>query len=222
MRGFAEPITVEAKNLPPGVTCDPIVIGKDVKWGTLTVTAAADAPIGDTAIEVVGSSEVKGTKLIRKARGGVIVWDTVNTPALSRMTQSIILGVREKTPFVVTAEPNEIKVKKGESFDLNVTLKRRDDMPNAVQINGAGYQLPPGLTIPTKNIDPGQTQVKITISTEKVPEGTFSFVLNADGQVPTEKDKSKNIRSLFPSNAVKLTVEPKDPPKEAPKDAPKK
>src|ERR1043165_246513 len=42
VNGHNEPITVEAKNLPKGVTCEPIIIGKDVKWGTLIISAAPD------------------------------------------------------------------------------------------------------------------------------------------------------------------------------------
>jgi len=44
MNGFDAPIAVEARNLPPGVTAEPIVIGPGMKWGTLVVTAAPDAP----------------------------------------------------------------------------------------------------------------------------------------------------------------------------------
>ncbi|HVR84658.1 MAG TPA: PPC domain-containing protein, partial [Planctomycetota bacterium] len=219
--GCSEPITVEAKNLPPGVSGDPFVIGKDVKWGTLTLQAAADAPPGDSQIEIVGTAEVKGKTLVRKARGGVIVWDTVNTPALSRMTQTIVLGVRPKAPFCITVSPAEIRVLKGETAELQVKLVRGEGMPNAVQVNGAGYQLPPGLTIPVKNIDPGQTEVKFTISTDKMPEGTFSFIVNGDGQVPSALDKGKNIRCVYPSNPVRITVEPKAPKDAAAKDAKK-
>jgi hypothetical protein len=219
--GMDEPITVEARHLPAGVTAVPFVIGKGVKWGTLSVTAAADAPVGDAAFEIVGTAEVKGKKLERKARGGVIVWDTVNTPALSRMTHSLVMAVRPSAPFALDASPSEVKVKKGESFDLKVTLRRGEGMTNAVQVNGAGYQLPPGLTIPVKSIDPGQSEVKITVATDKMPEGTFSFIVNGDGQVPSPQDKGKNIRCVYPSNPVRITVEPKEAPAAPGKDAKK-
>ncbi|HLY12649.1 MAG TPA: PPC domain-containing protein [Planctomycetota bacterium] len=207
--GLTEPITVEAKNLPPGVTADPFVIGKDLKWGTLTLQAAPEAALGDSVFEIVGTSEVKGKTLVRKARGGVIVWDTVNTPALSRMTQSIVLGVRPKAPFTLTVSPAEVRVQKGDSFELRAVLVRGEGMTAAVQVNGAGYQLPPGLTIPVKTIDAGQTEVKLSVATDKMPEGTFSFIVNGDGQVPSAADKGKNIRCVYPSNPVRIIVEPK-------------
>lgn len=208
MFGHNEPITVEAKNLPPGVTADPIVIGKDVKWGTLVVTAAPDAAPVHAEFQVIGTSEINGRKLVRKARGGTMVWDTVNTPALARVARSTMLAIRETAPFLLTASPAEITVTKGQSFDLTMSLKRSPDMPNAVQLNGAGYQLPPNMSIPVKSIDPGQTETKLTINTDKMPEGTFSFLVNGDGQVPVGKDK-KNKRCVYPSNTVKVTVQPK-------------
>lgn len=216
--GNDEPITVEAKNLPPGVTADPIVIGKGVKWGTLVVSAAADAQIGETPIEVVGTCTIKEKKLTRMARGGQIVWDTVNTPALARATRSIMLAIRDKSPFRTTVSPNEVTVKKGESFDLTVKLDRGEGMNNAVQLNGNGYDLPPQLQIPTKSIDPGQNEAKITIKVDKTNEGIYSFMINGDGQVPI---KDKNQRCVFPSNTVKLTVLPEDK-KEEKKDEKKK
>jgi len=146
--GLTDPITVEARNLPPGVSADAFVIGKDVKWGTLTLQAGPEAAVGDSVIEIVGTAEVKGKTLIRKARGGVIVWDTVNTPAISRMTQSIVLGVRPRAPFALTVSPAEIRVQKGEPFEIKAVLVRGEGMTNAVQVNGAGYTLPTGVTIP--------------------------------------------------------------------------
>ncbi len=216
INGHNDPILVEAKNLPPGVTSEPIIIGKDVKWGTLVVTAASDAPLGEHEFEVVGTSKVKfkdasgkeiEKDLARKARGGAIVWDTVNTPALARMARSLVMAVREKVPFTLTATPNEIKVKQGDPFDINVTIKRREDMPNAIQLTGAGFQLPPGMEIPVTTIEKDKTDGKVTVKTEKMKDGVWSFIIGGDGQVPAEK---KNIRCVYPSNIIKITVEPKE------------
>jgi hypothetical protein len=207
MNGFDEPITVEARNLPPGVTAEPFVIGPGMKWGTLVVTAAPDAPIGEKEIEVVGSGLRGGEQLMRKARGGVIVWDTVNTPAVSRVTRSIVLAVREKTPFAVTVAPCEFAIKPGQPIQVTVTAARREDMPSAIQLNGAGYDLPAGLTIPTVTINAGQTETKLTVSTtDKLKPGIYSLIINSESQVPNGTDKK--IRVIYPSNPIKITVGP--------------
>ena len=115
---FNDPITVEAKSLPQGVTAEPCVIGPDLKWGTLIVTAAPDAPIGESEFEIVGNAKIKikdkdgketEKTITRNGRGGTIVWDTVNTNALARMARSLVMAVREKVPFMLTAAPNAFK-----------------------------------------------------------------------------------------------------------------
>ncbi len=40
------PIRIEATDLPPGVTCEPVVIGPGKTSAPLVFTAARDAPVG--------------------------------------------------------------------------------------------------------------------------------------------------------------------------------
>jgi hypothetical protein len=205
MNGFDGPIHVEAHDLPPGVTSDPIVIGPGMKWGTLIVTAAPDAPIEEGEIKIVGTGEDGGNKLVREARGGVIVWDTVNTPAICRLTKSIMLAVREKTPFAVTASTKDSVIKSGEPINVTVTAARRADMPSAILLTGTGIDLPPGLTIPTTTINPDQTEAKVTIATtDKLKEGTYSIMINSESQVPNGTEKKTRV--IFPSNTFQITV----------------
>ncbi len=205
MNEHNEPIQVEARNLPPGVTAEPIIIGPGMKWGTLVVTAAADAPIGEGEIKIVATSLSGPQKVEREARGGTIVWDTTNTPAICRLTKSITLGVRETTPFSVTASTKDTTIKPGDPIHVTVTATRRADMPSAIQLNGNGYDLPPGLTIPTTTINPGQAEVTLTVpTTDKLREGTYSFILNSESQVPGSDNKK--IRVIYPSNPITITV----------------
>ncbi len=209
MNNFDGPITVEARNLPKGVTAEPITIGPGVKWGTLVVTAAPDAPLSEGEFEVIGTAMRGEDKLVRKARGGVIIWDTVNTPAISRVTRSIVMAVREPTPYAVTATPNQFTIKPGDPINVTVTAARRANMPSAVQLNGSGIDLPPGLTIPTTTIPPGQTETKVTIATtDKLKPGIYSFIINTESQVP---DGDKKIRCIYPSNPITITVQDKNP-----------
>ena len=211
LSGHKDPITVEARNLPPGVTVEPIVIGPGLNWGTLVASASADAPPGEAEIEVVATSEGSEGKVTHLARGGVIVWDTTNTPAISRMTRSIVLAVRDEAPFVLTAAPGQITKVQGEPLEIDVDIKRRKDMPNALQLNGSGYQLPQNLNIPAIPVPADQTKTKVKIATDQVPPGTYSFLINGEGQVPFKdaNGNSRNIRCVYPSNAVKLTIKPK-------------
>ncbi|MEJ7638168.1 MAG: hypothetical protein WKF75_09395, partial [Singulisphaera sp.] len=92
--GFSDPIRVEAADLPPGISCEPVVIGPGKTSVPLVFHAAKDAPIGHAAIRVVGKATIGGADVVREARAGGIVWATVNTPAISRLADTIVLSVR--------------------------------------------------------------------------------------------------------------------------------
>jgi hypothetical protein len=208
MNNFDGPITVEARNLPKGVTAEPITIGPGVKWGTLVVTAAPDAPLSDGEFEVIGTAMRGEEKLVRKARGGVIIWDTVNTPAISRVTRSIVMAVRETTPYAVTVTPNQLTIKPGDPINITATAARRANMPSAVLLTGSGIELPNGVTIPTTTIKEGQNDAKVAITTtDKLKPGVYSFIVNTEAQVP---DGDKKIRCIYPSNPITITVQDKN------------
>ena len=84
-------------------------------------------------------------------------------------------------------------------------------MPSPVQLNGAGIDLPPGLTIPTTTINSGQTETKLTVSTtDKLKPGIYSFIINSESQVPNGTDKKTRV--IYPSNPIKITVGPTTSP----------
>ncbi len=205
---FNGPITVTAKNLPEGVSADPIVLGPEVKWGTLILTANADAPMTESAIEIVGTAEVDGKPVERRARGGVVVWDTVNTPAISRMTRSIVVSVRDAVPYRLTAEPAHVEVEEGQSVMLKIHADRRADMTNKIQLNAGDYDLPNGMKMPNGEIAAGGNDGQIEITTEKMKPGTYSFSVSGDGQVPLADNKG-NIRCVYPTNPVTVVIKAK-------------
>jgi len=45
--------------------------------------------------------------------------------------------------------------------------------------------------------------------------------VNGDGQVPSAQDKGKNIRCVYPSNSIRITVDPKPSKDPVPKEAKK-
>ena len=210
LEGLVAPIEVEVRGLPKGVTAEPIVLGPGVTWGTLVLTAAADAEIGESEIQIIGKTEVDGVRREHAARGGVVVWDTVNTPAISRQTQSIVLAVREGAPFDLTTKLLTPSVEQGKPIEVSVDVKRYGEMKNAVQLVGTGYQLPPRMEIPTTNVTPGQTQAKVSIDTTKMSPGSYSFLINGDAQVPVAQPTGapKNVRCVYPSNTVTVTITP--------------
>src|SRR5262249_23332264 len=57
--GFAGPVSVALKGLPPGVTASPLTIGPAMTQGVVVLTAAADAQPDAVAVQIEGSATVK-------------------------------------------------------------------------------------------------------------------------------------------------------------------
>ncbi len=215
---FNEPIRVEVANLPPGVTCDPVVIGPGKASAPLVFRADVDAPLGHAEIRVVGIAMIDGVEVRRDARGGGLTWPTVNTPGIARMAGSLPIAVREAPPFVVEATPSKTRVSPGEKVAIMVKLDRASDWDQPVQISG--FDLPDNATVALVNIPKGMSEAKAELALPaNLKPGSFTFTLNGAGQVPRDyvakrdasKPRGNNVRAIFPSNPITIEVIPPEP-----------
>jgi hypothetical protein len=212
--GFDGPIQVEATKLPAGVTCAPVVIGPGKTSAPLVFHAAGDAPIGHAEIRVTGKALIDGKETVRVARGGGLTWRTVNTPGIARMADSIVLAVSNPSPFTLTATPSVARVTAGAKLPIVVKVERAANWGDAVQLSG--FDLPQncniGLVSVAKNAAQGTAE--LTVPANMKP-GTYTFTVTGAGQAPrdfacqpdTKRPRGANVRVVFPSNAITITVE---------------
>jgi hypothetical protein len=212
--GFDEPICIEATNLPPGVACDPVVIGPGKTSAPLVFSATKDAPLGHAAIRVTGKATIDGALTTRVARGGGLTWQTTNTPGIARMADSIVLAVRNSVPFVLTATPSATKVHAGDKVSIRVQVGRADSWNENVQL--AGLDLPQGSNLPLAMVAKGSGEAKVELTLPpNLKPGTYSFCVSGAGQAPrdfvreadTSRPRGANVRIVLPSNPVTITVE---------------
>lgn len=212
--GFDDPIRVEAANLPPGVTCEPIVIGPGKTSAPLVFRAAKDAPLGQGEIHIIGKAKIDEKDVERVARGGGLTWPTVNTPGIARMADSIVLAVREAAPFALTAAPAKTTVSAGEKLPITVKLERAGDWTESVQLSG--FDLPQNATVALVTVakGAGEGKVELTLPANLKP-GTYTFTINGAGQAPRDyakqrdpnKPRGNNVRVVYPSNPITITIE---------------
>ena len=213
--GFDDAIRVEAENLPPGVTCDPVVIGPGKYSVPLVFKTADDAPLAQQLIRIVGKANIDGTETLRVARGGGLVWGTTNTPGVARLTDGIALAVREAAPFSVAATPSKTTVAPGEKLAIAVKVARAKDWAESVQFSG--YDLPQNATVGLVTVPNGAGEGKVELSVPaNLKPGTYTFILTAAGQVPrdyaltpasnTPRGNGQRMRVVYPTNAITITV----------------
>ena len=175
--------------------------------------AASDSPLTHAAIRVEGVAVLGGTDVLRVARSGGLTWPTVNTPGIARMSDSIVLSVRETRPFAVTATPAKTMAAPGEKLVIAIKIDRAADWSEPVQL--AGFDLPSNTTMALVNIAKGATSVTAeAVLPMNLRPGTYTFTVNGAGQVARDygrppdpkRPKGNNVRQVYPSNAITITV----------------
>jgi hypothetical protein len=175
--GFADPVTVTAEGLPPGVTCKPALIGSRMRWGTLVLSAAAGAKEFGGPITVTCSATIDGKKVVREARPATITWGVPpgqNVPTVTRLDQQLVLAVRpDRSPFRIAADLSAAKLKtrgqdgkeKEEKVDGPVYVKPGDKLTVPVKLTWHEKDARPApLSVQMEPTQPNPQQAPVTVN----------------------------------------------------------
>ncbi len=224
---FAGEVTLTMEGLPAGVTCAPQTLGPGLKQTALVVTAAAGAAPWAGEIKIKGTATVKDAAgkdvpLVREARAGCIVWPTQpqqNVPAISRLSRSICLAVRDKAPFILDPEAPEIAVPIGGTVTTKVKVNRQwPDFKGQVQLSAIAQPTPPNAPPPPPQLpviatiaaDKPDIEVKVPVPNTVLP-GVYNLVFRglANGvdfkKNPMDKQAVK-VNVAEPCSPIKVTV----------------
>jgi hypothetical protein len=228
--GFTGPIRVEARELPPGVSFDPVTIGQGQFQAPISFTAVPDAKQGVGSIVLVGRSQASDRKEVldyaagtsrvfpeveHVALGGTLVWPPTPNPTggppyiNARAARGLACAVIEGAPFLLTVRPDSWAVAAGAPVELTVEVVRRPGFTEAVQLSVT--DLPPNMGGANATIAKEATSAVLKMTVPgNVPPGNYSFLVRGSGPFPFNKDpnaKDKpNVNVLEPSNPVSLTV----------------
>ena len=204
-RNFSGPIVVEARDLPPGVTCPPIHVSPQSETACVVFVAAPDAKEWAGPIRLTATATIDGKELTRELRSVQRRW-AIDNISTSRLNRQVCLAVRPGAPYRLSL-PEKANGTVGGSVDLRVAVQRMGDFKGKVQVTA--LDLPPGFALATIDIPEGKDEAvaKLTVA-GNVPVGTYSVVVRGDGQVPYSRDgKTKaNVRVADPSTPVTIVL----------------
>jgi hypothetical protein len=216
--GFKGEIELTMEGLPTGVTCKPQVVGYNQKQSLLVVSAAPNAPIFTGEVKVKGTALIGGQKVIREARPAAIVWPVQplqNIPTVTRLSRQVMLAVRDKPPFTLTAGPDAVTVSHGDKATINFKLARHwPDNKAGIQVQPLPPELPPNLSFGAVTLAPGKDDLPLVMNVAaNVPPGKYNLVFRGFAPLPFNKDpnakQKPNVNVVLPSTPVVLTVLPK-------------
>lgn len=189
--GFEGPVTVEARELPPGVTCPPVVIGPKTEQAALVFVAAPDAPEWSGFIALTARAEIGGKRVEREVacaqrRWGESVNGLPNLDNASRVCRQAGLAVRREAPYGMdlTSDTPDTKAVAGTDLNAKVTARRHwPELRGPIVLTG--LLLPPGIELAPAEIPAGagETPVRFKIAAD-VPAGRYTLVLRGEAQVP--------------------------------------
>lgn len=201
--GFKGEISVQATELPPGVSSSEAIIAGDKNSSVLLLTATEAATNWAGTISVVGKASV-GT---RTAKAATVLWNVgdYNTePVRSRLTDTFALGVcDELAPISIQAEAVEAPASGKVSIPLKVT--RRGEFTEAFKVKAQGIAALDSLKeIEIKEKGTNAT-LELDLTQQKLSPGTQSFYLQ--GQTKG-KYKTKDVTITVYSAPITLKVAP--------------
>jgi hypothetical protein len=209
-RHWNGPVTIEAEDLPRGVTCPAVHVSPQSEFASVVFTAAADAPPWAGAIRLKAWARVDGKRMERAVRCCQRRWAIANIDK-SRVCREIGLAVRSTAAYGLTMPAENQSVTAGGSLEVKVRVRRLwPDFKGKVQL--IGLNLPPGFGAATTEIpaDKDDALIKLTVA-DNVPPGIYSVVFRGDAQVPFVREPNAttraNVRVADPTTP--LTVEVK-------------
>lgn len=200
--GHSIPVTIAAKNLPPGIHFQPTTIPSDSR-GAFVLWADENAPDFLGPIELIASYETGGQKVERAVRPHTRVWN--DAKGSSRPTRELTASLVEKAPFFVVPEQERVEVKAGDKLELKVQIRHLwPEFTGDLKLLPLSW--PGNFQMPELQVAAGATEATIAIT---VQNGTapkeYTLALLAQAQVPFNKDAAAKDR---PNTLVSLPSRP--------------
>jgi hypothetical protein len=182
-KGYNGPITLDVPNPPAGLSVQPGTIAEGQLLGSLTLTAAPDAPFGALWLTVAGQGKgTDGSAIVVTARK-TIVYAAQTVLNTNKQTQ-VGLAAAPALPPLVTFRPLEkpVEVAHGAGGTVPLQLARAEGADAALTV--ASLPLPPGLSLGDAKIAEKKDDAAIVVNAApEAPLGTMSIALLAKGKL---------------------------------------
>ena len=183
--GHNDAITLEALELPEGITCHPSVMGPGQTTAQLTLSATEDCAEILAPITIRGTSGSGDAAITRNAQATTLVHDAVNgLPRSARLSASLLAGVmKDQQPYSIEIGEVQQSFSQEQQLLIPVKLIRRNGFNGKVDFSF--YNLPGETDAPAFALEPDQdTAVARVFFKEKAPVNISTVLLQGTATVP--------------------------------------
>jgi hypothetical protein len=184
------------------------VIPGSQKVGNFVVHADAGAQSWTGAINVVGTADAKGQKLVREVRSATMSWPVIqqNVPSITRLDRELVVAVRDKAPYTLAVEKPRITLQQGEKISIPVKLVPGENFKTNVTVNAIGG--PPGLIAPAITLTPTAPGGNATLDIKggmAIPPGNYTVFVRGQTN-PINPKNPQPPKGGAPPNIVQTSM----------------
>lgn len=211
--GFEGAISLEAFDLPPGLTAEPSIIGLKQTEGTLLLRAAVGAAPWSGSIRITGTSLVGGAQRKHAARASTPVWESTVTefiePPRSRFMDAMVCAIVDDAPFgdtlLAEREAADVGATEKVKFRLKVDHKSGEAAPVKVKVMGlAGLEKAKETEIAIKD---ASAEYEVDLAPLKLLPGDYTVWFRGEQKVKREvKGKASEMNVVLCSNSLSLKI----------------
>ena len=179
-QGYNGPITLAVDNLPAGLTVRPGTVHDGQLVGTFSISAAADANVGPTTLEVVGTAQGPGGPI--KVRAEKLVVFAQQGPVPVNFRTQVGLAASTARPGSVSLDaPAAVEIAHGVGGPIPIKVARKPGQDAAMTVKP--LPLPPGVAFADQPIPEkvGEANLNVGVALE-APLGSYTIALNATGK----------------------------------------
>ncbi|MGD9722144.1 MAG: PPC domain-containing protein [Pirellulales bacterium] len=181
---FGGELNLEFKDLPPGVTVETLNMGPNRSDVPVLITAAADAPVGGSLVDIVGRTtdpnlKIEGhlkqrTSLIR-GQNNIEVWN--------QFAERLATAVTEEAPYTIEIVEPKVPLVRDGSMNLKVVAHRKEGFTAPIGV--VLLYNPPGVgSSASIQIPEGQNEALIPLTANSGAEvGSWKIVVLGDSAV---------------------------------------
>lgn len=210
LNGFNGDIALSVPNPPPGITVTPNVLRAGQNVTLMSLTAAPNAAINFTALDIVGTATIGDKTVTRRAAPLETFTRRADGNPGQRPVGMRVLGIAEQPLFVVATSVTQLTLVQGQAVQVPVTVVRKAGFNGAINLTlGAQPQLN-NINAPQVAIGGDKNEGVFTISAAgNAQSQTYAMFINGNANNVNQTSAVFTLTVIPPP--ITLAVNPNNP-----------